>query len=128
MEPPMTARPRTPAQQMADYRKTFPRRVNERRLELIDKEFGPPDPDRDGWRFDEHPGWEEECERRRRANLTDAERAELAECNRVLDEWLAKAPWMIARREHMDEMEARLKELIERKKAEKKGNTEIPIA
>jgi hypothetical protein len=28
---------RTPAQKMADYRKTFPKKVNARRLELIKK-------------------------------------------------------------------------------------------
>jgi hypothetical protein len=109
--PPTPKCPRTPAQQIADYRKTFPRAVNERRLALIGKEFGPSDPERDGWRYDEHPGWREECGRRRHANLTDGERAELAECNRVLDEWLARSPVMRERRVMMDEMGERLEEL-----------------
>lgn len=60
-------KPSTPAEIAAEYRKTFPKEVNDRRLELV--------------------------VRRHHADFTDAERAELAECNRVLDEWESKSPW-----------------------------------
>ena len=36
-------------------------------------------------RFDQHPGWEAECERRHRQNLTDAEHAELKKLEEYTD-------------------------------------------
>lgn len=98
------------------YRRTFPRKANERRCELIDKmESGFTAEDRSR-PFADHRGWKEESDRREHANLTEAERQELAELTAVVDAWQSAAPWardqkeMMAKHEaDMDRIEARMK-------------------
>lgn len=58
------AKERSERQQFADYRRTFPRRQNERRAELASKR-----------------------------DLTEAEAVELSELNAAIDVWLAAAPF-----------------------------------
>jgi hypothetical protein len=89
----MAGKPRTTAQRYADYKRTFPKRVNARRLELIDKMDSLIPPEKTAWRVDEHPGWAEEAERLEREAISDAERAELEECTRVVDAWEEASPW-----------------------------------
>lgn len=60
------------------------KRLNGRRIALIDKMHSGFTEEENARRFDEHPGWKAECERRYRANLTDAEREELATLERLV--------------------------------------------
>jgi non-ribosomal peptide synthetase component F len=102
---------RTPAQKMADYRKTFPKKVNARRLELIKKQHAGVPPEERGLRYDEHPGLREKHDALHQASLTPEEHAELAECERILDEWEERAPWWAERREMLDELGAEIERL-----------------
>lgn len=113
------SKPRTTAQRYADYKRTFPRKINDRRCELIDKELSGFAEEEGSRRLDLDPAWREEFDRRCRANLTDAERAELAECTKIVDEWQERSPWAIDQRTFMDEQETRLEALMERIKARK---------
>lgn len=120
------SKPRTAAQRNADYKKTFPKKVNDRRLELIHKKHSGFTTEESSRPYADHPGWKEECERRHLANLTDAEQAELAECTRIVDEWSAKSPWWIDREEYQREQMAELDELIRRVKAKKMAEPPPP--
>jgi hypothetical protein len=63
---------------------------NRRRGELIEKKHSG-FTDEEGKRpFSSHPGWKEECERREHANLTDAEREELARLQEECMEYLGR--------------------------------------
>lgn len=62
--------------------------INARRGELIDKKHSGFTAEESSRRFDEHPGWKDECERRYRANLTDAERDEFEDLQRITGEYL----------------------------------------
>jgi hypothetical protein len=89
-------------------------KVNERRHELIDKQHSGFTEEESVRNFKEHPGWEEECERRYHANLTDEEREELAECQNIVMEYRKKhAPLMTP------ETEEYLNNLLEEMKNEK---------
>lgn len=59
-------------------------RLNARRRFLIAKEHSGFTPEEGSRRFDLVPGWRSEFERRCRANLTDDERVELAQLERVV--------------------------------------------
>lgn len=59
---------------------------NARRVALIGKQHSGFTEEESNRRFDEHPGWEQECERRYQANLTPEEHAELAELERWVEE------------------------------------------
>ncbi len=109
---------RTPAQRYADYKKTLPKRVNARRLELIEKKYSGFTKEESCRRFDLDPAWKVEPDRRMAANLTPEEEAELAECERIMDEWSARAPWNIERQAMLDELEADIEELKARKRKE----------
>jgi hypothetical protein len=65
--------------------------ANKRRLELLEKQFAGFTPEEAVRRFDEHPEWRAECERRYRKNLTDEERSELARLTDFVDAALSKA-------------------------------------
>lgn len=97
---------RTPAQRAADRRKSFPTGVNAKRGALIDKMYSGFTKEERSRKFADHPGWEEECDRRHHANLTDYERAELSLCEQIIDEW--EAPIWAERNAYMDELEKRL--------------------
>lgn len=109
---------RTVAQRYADYKKTFPKRINARRCDLIGKMYAGFTDKENARKFSEHPGWKEEVERRERANLTDAEWAEYAECTRAVDRWQAKAPWAIDQAKFMEEQRAKLDAILDRLKRE----------
>lgn len=97
---------RTVRQRYADYRKTFPVKVNARRGELIDKMYSGFSPEEATRIFAGNPEWETEFERRRHDNLTAAEHAEMVECTRIVDEWQAASPWAKDVAKFIDKKEA----------------------
>ena len=94
------------ARRYADHRATFPTATNDRRLELVTKRMSGFTEEERLRPFADYPGWKEECDRRRRANLTEAEHAELAACEGRLDEWDARSPRAAEREAEMAELEA----------------------
>ncbi len=105
---------RTVRQRYADYKKTFPKRLNDRRCELIAKMSSGFTPEERIRTFAANPGWKEECERREQANLTDAERVELAELTKVVDDWQSRSPWAIDKAKWMEEKDAEFRTALAR--------------
>ena len=64
------------------------RRANDRRLQLLNKQFSGFTEAESRLRLDLDPEWEAEFERRIHANLTDSEREELAELTEVCTAWV----------------------------------------
>jgi hypothetical protein len=62
-------------------------RLSARIWELLKKQYSSLTEEERMRPFAQNPGWREECERRCRFNLTDDEKAELAELNRLTSEW-----------------------------------------
>ncbi len=99
---PSGRKPRTPAQQRADYRKTLPRKANNRRAELIGMAGN------QGFVTEAHSP-ADFLDR-----LSDAERAEYDECTRIMDEWWAGSPDGIAMRKQSERDRATIDMLRQR--------------
>jgi len=93
------------------YRRTFPRKANARRCDLIEKQYSGLTKEERSRPFADHPGWKEECDRREQANLSDAERTELAGLESALDVWERNAPWNADRNEKLQEFSAFVQEM-----------------
>jgi hypothetical protein len=92
--------------------------VNHWRHALINKKFAGMTEEDANKRFDENPGWEEECDLREQANLTDAEHEHLKRFESLMDEY---DEWEESqhpeRRQAMDTLKQESQDILDKLKA-----------